>query len=162
MSQKLDTSPAVIGIDIGKNSFHIVGQNQRGAIVLRQKWSRSQAEARFANMRPCLIRMEADVGAHHLSRKLQGFGHHARLMPAQYVRPYSKGQKNDIRDSEAIAEAMQRPRLQSKAGYIDARCTNEADENSLATHGRTIELIQRTFLDARPRRQRPETHLTAR
>jgi transposase len=40
MSQKLDTSPAVIGIDIGKNSFHIVGQNQRGAIVLRQKWSR--------------------------------------------------------------------------------------------------------------------------
>jgi hypothetical protein len=38
MSQKLDTSPAVVGIDIGKNSFHIVGQNQRGAIVLRQKW----------------------------------------------------------------------------------------------------------------------------
>jgi hypothetical protein len=46
MSQKLDTSPAVIGIDIGKNSFHIVGQNQRGAIVLRQKWSRGQVEAR--------------------------------------------------------------------------------------------------------------------
>jgi transposase len=40
MSQKLDSSPAVIGIDIGKNSFHIVGQNQRGAIVLRQKCSR--------------------------------------------------------------------------------------------------------------------------
>ena len=39
MSRKLDTSPAVIGIDIGKNSVHIVGQNQRGAIVLRQKWS---------------------------------------------------------------------------------------------------------------------------
>ena len=36
MSQKLDTSPAVIGIDIGKNLFHIVGQNQRGAIVLRE------------------------------------------------------------------------------------------------------------------------------
>ena len=45
MSQKLDTSPAVIGIDIGKNSFHIVGQNQRGAIVLRQKWSRGPVEA---------------------------------------------------------------------------------------------------------------------
>ena len=47
MSQKLDTSPAAIGIDIGKNSFHIVGQNQRGAIVLRQKWSRGQVEARL-------------------------------------------------------------------------------------------------------------------
>jgi uncharacterized protein (DUF1330 family) len=42
MSRKLDTSPAAIGIDIGKNSFHIVGQYQRGAIVLRQKWSRGQ------------------------------------------------------------------------------------------------------------------------
>jgi transposase len=55
MSQKLDTSPAAIGIDIGKNSFHIVGQNQRGAIVLRQKWSRGQVEARLANLPPCLI-----------------------------------------------------------------------------------------------------------
>ena len=40
MSQQLDATPAIIGIDIGKNSFHTVGQNQRGAIVLRQKWSR--------------------------------------------------------------------------------------------------------------------------
>ena len=47
MSQKLDTSPAVIGIDIGKNSFHIVGQNQRGAIVLRQKWSRPMLTCRL-------------------------------------------------------------------------------------------------------------------
>ena len=59
MPQKLDTSPAVIGIDIGKNSFHIVGQNQRGAIVLRQKWSRSQVEARLANLPPCRIGTEA-------------------------------------------------------------------------------------------------------
>ena len=50
---------AVIGIDIGKNSFHIVGLDYRGAIVLRQKWSRGQVEARFANMSPCLIGMEA-------------------------------------------------------------------------------------------------------
>ncbi len=59
MSQKLDASPAAIGIDIGKNSFHIVGQNQRGAIVLRQKWSRGQVEARLANLPPRLIGMEA-------------------------------------------------------------------------------------------------------
>jgi hypothetical protein len=78
MSQKLDTSPAVIGIDIGKNSFHIVGQNQRGAIVLRQKWSRGQVEARLANLPPCRIGMEACVGAHHLSRTLKALGHDAR------------------------------------------------------------------------------------
>ena len=87
MSQTLNATIAVVGIDIGKNSFHIVGHDERGPIVLRQKWSRGQVEARFANMSPCLIGMEACVGAHHLSRKLHGFGHDARLMPAKYVRP---------------------------------------------------------------------------
>src|SRR5499433_4135771 len=95
---------AVIGIDIGKNSFHVVGLDGRGALVLRQKWSRGQVEARLANLPSCLIGMEACVGAHHLSRKLQLFGHNARLMPAKYVRPYNRGQKNDFRDAEAIAE----------------------------------------------------------
>jgi hypothetical protein len=45
MSQKLNGEIAVIGIDIGKNSFHIVGQDRRGALVLRQKWSHGQVEA---------------------------------------------------------------------------------------------------------------------
>ena len=75
MSQKLESTIAVIGIDIGKNSFHIVGHDERGAMVLRQKWSRGQVEARFANIPPCLIGMEACVGAHHLSHKLRALGH---------------------------------------------------------------------------------------
>jgi hypothetical protein len=79
MSQKLNAAIAVIGIDIGKNSFHLVGHDHRGAIVLRQKWSRGQVETRLANLPPCLIGMEACVGAHHLSRKLQMLGHAARL-----------------------------------------------------------------------------------
>src|SRR6516165_7681028 len=111
MSQPVTTTIAVMGIDIGKNSFHVVGLDQRGAIVLRQRWSRSQVERRLANMPPCLVGMEACVGAHHLSRKLKALGHDARLMPAKYVRPYSKGQKNDFRDAEAIAEAVQRPTM---------------------------------------------------
>jgi transposase len=77
--------PTEIGIDIGKNSFHIVGQNQRGAIVLRQKWSRGQVEVRLANLPPCRTGMEACVGAHHLSRTLKALGHDARLMPAKKV-----------------------------------------------------------------------------
>ena len=81
MSQTPKTAIAVIGIDVGKNSFHVVGHDARGAIVLRQKWSRGQVAARLANIPPSLIGMEACVGAHHLSRKLaslevrpQGFG----------------------------------------------------------------------------------------
>ena len=45
MSEKLNTAIAVIGIDIGKNSFHVVGHDQRGAIVLHQKWSRGQVSS---------------------------------------------------------------------------------------------------------------------
>jgi transposase len=65
------TAVAVIGIDIDKNSSHVVGHDQRGAIVLRQKWSRGQVETRLANLPPCSIGMDACVGAHHLSRRLQ-------------------------------------------------------------------------------------------
>src|SRR5712692_8639062 len=111
MSNKSTATVATMGIDIGKNSFHVVGLDERGAIVLRQKWSRAQVEVRLANLPACLVGMEACVGAHHLSRKLKALGHDARLMPAKYVRPYSKGQKNDFRDEEAIAEAVQRPTM---------------------------------------------------
>jgi transposase len=58
MSQKLNSAIAVIGIDIGKNSFHVVGHDRRGAILLRQKWSRGQVETRLANLPPCLIGVE--------------------------------------------------------------------------------------------------------
>ena len=127
MSQKLNAAIAVIGIDIGKNSFHIVGHDHRGAIVLRQKWSRGQVETRLANLPPCLIGMEACVGAHHLSRKLQMLGHDARLMPAKYVRPYSKGQKNDFRDAEAIAEAVQRPTMK----FVATKTADQLDLQAL-------------------------------
>jgi transposase len=76
--QKLERTIAVIGIDIGKNTFHVAGHDERGAIVLRQKRSRGQLEARFANLPPCLVGMEACVGAHDLSRKLNSLGHEAR------------------------------------------------------------------------------------
>ncbi|HTO45292.1 MAG TPA: IS110 family transposase [Burkholderiales bacterium] len=127
MSQQSNCAIAVIGIDIGKNSFHVVGHDQRGAIVLRQKWSRGQVEARLANLPPCLIGMEACVGAHHLSRKLQLFGHNARLMPAKYVRPYNKGQKNDFRDAEAIAEAVQRPTMK----FVATKTADQLDLQAL-------------------------------
>ena len=127
MPATAQTAIAVVGIDIGKNSFHIVALDNRGAIVLRQKWSRNQVEGRFANMPPCLIGMEACVGAHHLSRKLKALGHDARLMPAKYVRPYSKGQKNDFRDAEAIAEAVQRPTMK----FVSTKTAEQLDLQAL-------------------------------
>src|SRR5688500_6890624 len=105
MAEKVNAAISVICNVISNNAFHVVGLDKRGAIVRRQRWSRGQIAPRLANIPACLIGMEAFVGAHHLSRRLTMLGHDARLMPAKYVRPYSKGQKNDFHDVEAIAEA---------------------------------------------------------
>src|SRR5947207_3916496 len=151
MSEKPISAVAVIGIDIGKNSFHVVGHDDRGAIVLRQKWSRGQVEARLANMPSCLIGMEACVGAHHLSRKLHGFGHDARLMPAKYVRPYSKGQKNDFRDAEAIAEAVQRPTMKfvatKTADQLDLQALHRVRERLVSQRTGIINQIRAFLLE---------------
>ena len=147
----LQTAIAVVGIDIGKNSFHVVGLDSRGAIVLRQKWSRGQVEARFANVPPCLIGMEACVGAHHLSRKLKALGHDARLMPAKYVRPYSKGQKNDFRDAEAIAEAVQRPTMKfvatKTADQLDLQALHRVRERLVSQRTGIINQIRAFLLE---------------
>jgi transposase len=127
MSQNPNITLAVIGIDIGKNSFHVVGHDNRGSIVLRQKWTRGQIDARLANRPPCLVGMEACVGAHHLARKLAALGHDARLMPAKYVRPYAKGQKNDFNDAEAIAEAVQRPTMR----FVATKTAEQLDLQAL-------------------------------
>ena len=151
MSQKSSNAIAVVGIDIGKNSFHVVGHDRRGAIVLRQKWSRGQVEARFANLPPCLIGMQACVGAHHLSRKLQRLGHNARLMPAKYVRPYSKGQKNDFRDAEAIAEAVQRPTMKfvatKTADQLDLQALHRVRERRVSQRTGIINQIRAFLLE---------------
>src|ERR1700726_3043590 len=110
-SRKITGIVTTIGIDIGKNTFHLVGFDRRGAIILRQKVSRSQLERRVANIPRCLIGMEACSGSHHIGRQLAEIGHDVRLIPAQYVKPFLKGHKNDYRDAEAIAEAVQRPTM---------------------------------------------------
>jgi Transposase len=109
MSHKCAPSTAVstIGIDLGKNSFHLVGLDERGAIVLQLKCSRAQLERRLANIPSCLIGMEACSGARYIGRQLAALGRDVRLIPAQYVKPFLKGHKNDHRDAEAIAEAVQ-------------------------------------------------------
>jgi transposase len=100
-----------IGIDVGKNTFHLVGLDQRGAIVLQQKVTRHQLTRRLSNISRCLIGMEACSGTHFIARQITALGHEVRLVPAQYVKPFLKGHKNDYRDAEAIVEAVQRPTM---------------------------------------------------
>jgi transposase len=95
--------------------------------------------------------MEACVGAHHLSRQLKALGHDARLMPAKYVRPYSKGQKNDFRDAEAIAEAVQRPTMRfvatKTAEQLDLQALHRVRERLVSQRTGIINQIRAFLLE---------------
>ena len=101
----------VLGIDLGKTVFHLVGLDSTGSVVIRKKCSRKQLLAFTANLQVQLTGMEACSGSHFLGRALREQGHQVRLMPAQYVKPYVQTNKSDYLDAEAIAEAVQRPRM---------------------------------------------------
>jgi transposase len=100
-----------LGIDLGKTVFHLVGLDSSGQVVVRKRCSRTQLLAFTGNLQVQLIGMEACSGAHFLGKALRAQGHDVRLMPAQYVKPYVKTNKSDYIDAEAIAEAVQRPRM---------------------------------------------------
>jgi transposase len=116
-----------IGIDLGKTVFHLVGVNRGGKVVVRKKCSRTQLLRLTAKLRECLIGMEACGGSHFLGRALREQGHEVRLMPAQYVKPYVKTNKNDYIDAEAIAEAVTRPSMR----FVPIKTDDQLDLQSL-------------------------------
>jgi transposase len=116
-----------IGIDLGKTVFHLVGLNVRGEVVVRKKFSRKQLLRFTANLQVALIGMEACGGAHFLGRALREQGHEARLIPAQYVKPYVKTNKSDYIDAEAIAEAVARPTMR----FVPIKSDDQLDLQSL-------------------------------
>lgn len=103
------SSITLIGIDLGKSSFHVVGRDHSEHTLLRKQFSRTQLLRFIAQLPPCLIAFEACGGAHWLARVCQRHGHQTKLIPPQYVKPYVKGNKNDFIDADAIAEAASRP-----------------------------------------------------
>jgi len=107
----IDTPLASIGIDIGKEVFHLVGFGADGKIAFRRKIKRLALEDTFKKLPRCIVGMEACLSAHFVSRALRRLGFEPRIIPAIYVKPFVKGQKNDYNDAEAIAEAALRPNL---------------------------------------------------
>jgi transposase len=95
----------VIGVDIGKDVFHLVAFTADGEVAFRKKIKRLALADTFRTLPPCVVGLEACLSAHLVSRTLRALGHEPRIIPALYVRPFIKGQKNDYNDAEAIAEA---------------------------------------------------------
>lgn len=104
-----------IGIDLAKNVFFVVALDQRGKQVRRKKLRRNEVLPFLANFPEAVIAMEACSGAHYWAREMEALGHEVELLPAQHIKGYLRGQKNDYNDAEAIAEASQHGRIRTVA-----------------------------------------------
>ena len=101
----------LIGIDLGKNSFHIHCREKHGNTLLRKRFSRIQLTQFLATCPPCIVAMESCAGAHFMARHISQLGHQVKLISPQFVRPFVKSNKNDFIDAEAICEATSRPSM---------------------------------------------------
>jgi len=116
-----------VGLDLAKNVFHLIATDSRGREVSRKVLKRAQLLAYFANLPICLVGMEACSGAHDWARRLQKLGFEVRLIPAQYVKAYVRGNKNDFNDARAIAEAVCRPDMR----FVTVKTVEQQDVQAL-------------------------------
>ena len=128
MPSKKDTAAVrAIGIDTGKNTLHMIGLDEKGTIVLREKVSRGRIATRLMNVPPCLIGIEAGMATHYMSRKLLALGHEVKQVPPAYARPFRQGDKNDFGDAQAVADAVQRPSTR----YVPIKTDDQLDLQAL-------------------------------
>jgi len=128
---------ASIGIDLGKTTFHLVALGERNKVLVRKKFSRTQLLSYTANLPASLIGLEACAGAHFMGARLREQGHKVRLIPAQFVKPYRKSNKNDFIDGEAIAEAV----LKENMRFVPIKTQEQLDVQAL--HRVRDRLVQR-------------------
>src|SRR5262245_48587705 len=129
-------SAKIIGLDIGKRVFHLVGLDEQGNVVLRKKLARDGVLSFLANLPRCLIAIEACSSMHYWMREIARFEHDTRAIHARYVRPYVKTNKNDFNDAEAIAEAASRGRMR----FVPAK---SIDHQAILHLHRSRELLMR-------------------
>lgn len=128
---------ASIGIDLGKTTFHLVALGGRSKILLRKKFSRAQLLAYTANLPSSLVGLEACSGSHFLGARLREQGHDVRLIPAQFIKPYRKSNKNDFIDAEAIAEAVTKENMR----FVPIKSEEQLDVQAM--HRVRDRLVQR-------------------
>ena len=95
MEAKTPEEILAISVDIGKDTFHLVGFDHAGQRVLRKQIKRLALQATFEGRPRCVVGMEACMNAQYVSRMLCALGFEPRIIPAIYVKPFNKRQKND-------------------------------------------------------------------
>jgi transposase len=130
---------SIIGLDIAKSVFQVHGIDRSGNQVLKRKLRRSEMHRVFAALPPCVIGIEACNSSHYWGRQLAQMGHIVRLIPTQYVKPFTLGGKNDANDAAAICTAVARPDMH----FVPVKTAEQQSVQSLhrmrerLTHERT-------------------------
>ena len=101
----------MIGVDLAKRVFQLHGASMTGQVKFRKKLTREQFRRFMSDHPTCVVVFEACGSASYWAREMERLGHEARLIAAQYVKPFVKRQKNDVADAEAIVIAAQRPEM---------------------------------------------------
>jgi transposase len=107
----MKTKISMLAIDLAKGSFQVCAVGSDGTILPNRAMSRTRLATLPAERPACVVAMEACATSHHWGRIAQAYGHEVRLVPAAYVKPFVKRQKNDCADAEAIAEVALRPAM---------------------------------------------------
>ena len=103
--------PKLIAIDVAKNVFQLCELDAHRKVTRNEPVRRGRLLQTLAKQPPCIVAMEACYSSHYWAREFAAMGHEVRLVPAQHVKPFVRGNKNDANDALAIAEASQRPNL---------------------------------------------------
>lgn len=140
---------SVLGIDLAKKVFQLHGIGAEGKEVFRKKLSRSELLRTIVKLKPCLIAMEACGSSHYWGREFRKYGHQVKLIPAQYVKPFVRTNKNDANDAEAIVEAALRPNIRAlpikEMEHQDMQCLHRARERLIKQKVALINQIRGFF-----------------
>ena len=150
------TTLHTVGLDLGKRFMQAHGADAEGAKLLNRRLRRDQVAPFFEALPPCCVAIETCGGGHHWGRVLGAMGHTVKLIPAQFVKPYVKSNKNDAADAAAICEAATRPAMRFAK-------VKTVEEQAMLTLHRTRRLLikQRTQLRNSLRGQCAEFGLVA-
>jgi len=100
-----------ITIDLAKNVFQVCGVNEHIKPQFNKKLKRNELLDFMRQQSPTVVVMEACYSSHYWGREIAKLGHDTKLIPAQHVTPFVRGNKNDHNDAFAIAEASQRANI---------------------------------------------------
>ena len=115
-----------IGIDIAKNVFHLVICNNAGKVVAKKMLRRHQLLNDLAKRPKAIIAMEACATSHYWAREISALGHEVRLIPAQHVKAFLTGNKNDYNDAHAIVIAARQCHIKPVAIKTVAQQDNQS------------------------------------